>query len=112
MMVVTVQGAPISSFFQGPFSSPGFKTGPRAKLHGSVSKTPVWPNLDAILAGPVLKPVLLNGPTCCCAGPDTMADSTKDALFGFMPREVTAKQVRGAIVRADSTLFHIVFLMS
>jgi hypothetical protein len=29
-----------------------------------------------------------------------MADSKKDPLFGFMPREVTAKQVRGAIVRA------------
>jgi hypothetical protein len=31
-------------------------------LHGPVSKTPVLPNLDAILAGPVLKPGLLNGP--------------------------------------------------
>jgi pre-mRNA-splicing factor ATP-dependent RNA helicase DHX15/PRP43 len=41
-----------------------------------------------------------------------MANSTKDPLFGFMPRRVTAKQVRGVIVRADFTLFHIVFLMS
>jgi hypothetical protein len=39
-------------------------------------------------------------------------DSTKHPLFGFMPRRVTAKQVRGVIVRADFTLFHIVFLMS
>jgi hypothetical protein len=35
-----------------------------------------------------------------------MADSTKDPLFDFMPREVTAKQVRGAIVRAGFTLSH------
>jgi pre-mRNA-splicing factor ATP-dependent RNA helicase DHX15/PRP43 len=39
-------------------------------------------------------------------------DSTKHPLFGFMPRRVTAKQVRGVIVRADFTLFHIEFLMS
>jgi hypothetical protein len=41
-----------------------------------------------------------------------MADSTKHPLFGFMPRKVTAKQVGEAIVRADFTPFHIVFLMS
>ena len=40
-----------------------------------------------------------------------MADSTKHPLFGFMPRNVTGKQVRGAIVRVDFSLFNIVFLM-
>ena len=41
-----------------------------------------------------------------------MDNSTKHPFLGFMPRRVTGKQVRGAIVRADSTLFHIIFLMS
>ena len=41
-----------------------------------------------------------------------MVNSTKHPLFGFMPRKVTAKQARGAIVRADFTLFHTAFLMS
>ena len=43
--------------------------------------------------------------------PNTMADPTKHPLFGFTPREVTAKQVRGAIVRGDFNLIYIVFLM-
>jgi pre-mRNA-splicing factor ATP-dependent RNA helicase DHX15/PRP43 len=39
-----------------------------------------------------------------------MADSTKDPLFGFIRRRVTAKQVQGAIVCRAFTLLHIVFL--
>ena len=38
-----------------------------------------------------------------------MADSTKHPLFGFLPRNVTAKQVQGAIVRGVFAL-HVVFL--
>jgi pre-mRNA-splicing factor ATP-dependent RNA helicase DHX15/PRP43 len=37
-----------------------------------------------------------------------MADSTKHPLFGFIPRNVTAKQVQGAIVRGVFA-FHVVF---
>lgn len=44
------------------------------------------------------------------SSPNTMADTTKHPLFGFIRRKVTAKQVQRAIVRADLTLFHIVSL--
>jgi hypothetical protein len=56
--------------------------------------------------------------SCACAADagtrssilNTMTDSTKDPLFGFIRRSVTAKQVQEAIVRGVFTLLHIVFL--
>jgi pre-mRNA-splicing factor ATP-dependent RNA helicase DHX15/PRP43 len=33
-----------------------------------------------------------------------MTSTTRHPLFGFMPRKVTAKQARGAIVRSDFSL--------
>jgi pre-mRNA-splicing factor ATP-dependent RNA helicase DHX15/PRP43 len=41
-----------------------------------------------------------------------MTSSSKHPLFGFMPRNVTSKQVQGAIVSSASSLHFVFFLTS
>ena len=41
-----------------------------------------------------------------------MASTGKHPLFGFLPRQVTAKEVNGVIVRDVFTLIHVHFMTS